>query len=47
MENIRVQLLTNCGIVLIVTTPSLYFAIKDAEDNGYKVVSAVQLAYTP
>ena len=43
MNNIRVQLITNCGMVLIYTVPSFFVAIKEAEDNGYKIVSAVQL----
>lgn len=43
MNNIRVQMVTDCGMVLIVTVSSLYAAVREAEGNGYKVVSAVQL----
>jgi hypothetical protein len=43
MNDIRVQMVTDCGMVLIVTVPSLYSAIKEAEEQGYKIVSAIQL----
>ena len=43
MNNIRVQMVTNCGMVLIVTVPSFFVAINEAQEAGYKIVSAVQL----
>lgn len=39
----RVQMITDCGMVLVYTSESLYAAIREAQDNGYKIVSAVQL----
>lgn len=43
MNNIRVQMVTDCGMVLIVTVSSLWAAVKEAEEAGYKIVSVVQL----
>ena len=43
MNNIRVQMVTDCGMVLIVTVSSFFVAINEAQEAGYKIVSAVQL----
>lgn len=43
MNTLRVQMVTDCGMVLIVTVASVYAAVKEAENNGYKIVSAIQL----
>jgi len=41
--SVRVQLITNCGMVLLYTATTFFAAIKEANDSGYKVVSAIQL----
>ena len=43
MNNIRVQLVTVDGMVVVYTVPSFWVAIQQAEEAGYKILSAVQL----
>ena len=43
MNNIRVQMVTTDGMVVILEAASFWAAIHDAEEAGYKILSAVQL----
>lgn len=43
MNNIRVQMVTTDGMVVVVEAASLWTAIQQAEEAGYKILLAVQL----
>ena len=43
MNNICVQMVTTDGMVVVLEAASLWSAIKEAEEAGYKILSAVQL----
>lgn len=41
--DVRVQIVTFEGIVVVFTAPSIFAAIQAAEEAGYKVVAAATL----
>lgn len=41
--DVRVQIVTSEGLVVVFTAPSIFTAIQAAENAGYKVVAAATL----
>ena len=41
--DVRVQIVTSEGMVVVFTAPSIFAAIQAAEEAGYKVVAAATL----